>query len=94
MYSARNVDTVALRARAPRLPAATGEAIRARAMAGELGTAAPKFVQLTSGVVFGDLWQRSDLSLRDRSLVTIAALAGWATTISWISTCVEGSRAV
>ena len=26
-------------------------------------------------MVFGDLWRRSDLSVRDRSLVTIAALA-------------------
>ena len=26
-------------------------------------------------MVFNDLWRRSDLSLRDRSLVTIAALA-------------------
>jgi len=32
-------------------------------------------VQLTNDVVFSDLWRRSDLSLRDRSLVTIAALA-------------------
>jgi len=32
-------------------------------------------VQLTNDVVFDDLWRRSDLSLRDRSLVTIAALA-------------------
>jgi 4-carboxymuconolactone decarboxylase len=41
----------------------------------ELGAVAPKFVQLTNEVVFDDLWRRSDLSLRDRSLVTIAALA-------------------
>ena len=26
-------------------------------------------------MVFGDLWRRSDLSVRDRSLVTIASLA-------------------
>jgi len=32
-------------------------------------------VQLTNDVVFDDLWRRSDLSVRDRSLVTIAALA-------------------
>ena len=41
----------------------------------ELGGVAPKFVQLTNDVVFDDLWRRSDLTLRDRSLVTIAALA-------------------
>jgi 4-carboxymuconolactone decarboxylase len=40
-----------------------------------LGAVAPKFVQLTNDVVFDDLWRRSDLSQRDRSLVTIAALA-------------------
>jgi 4-carboxymuconolactone decarboxylase len=40
-----------------------------------LSVVAPKFVQLTNNVVFDDLWRRSDLSLRDRSLVTIAALA-------------------
>ena len=40
-----------------------------------MGTVAPKFVQLTNEVVFDDLWRRSDLSVRDRSLVTIAALA-------------------
>ena len=32
-------------------------------------------MQLTNDVVFDDLWRRSDLTLRDRSLVTIAALA-------------------
>ncbi len=36
---------------------------------------APKFTQLTNDVVFGDVWRRPDLSPRDRSLVTIAALA-------------------
>ena len=41
----------------------------------ELASVAPKFVQLTNDVVFDDLWRRSDLALRDRSLVTIAALA-------------------
>ena len=40
-----------------------------------MGAVAPKFVQLTNDVVFDDLWRRSDLSVRDRSLVTIAALA-------------------
>ena len=75
VYTARKVDTAALRALSPRLPAAASDAARARALADELGTVAPKFVQLTNDVVFGDLWQRSDLTLRDRSLVTIAALA-------------------
>jgi 4-carboxymuconolactone decarboxylase len=42
----------------------------------ELRAVATKFVQLTIDVVFDDLWRRSDLAVRDRSLVTIAALAG------------------
>src|SRR5579883_655844 len=35
---------------------------------------APKLVELTDGVLFGDMWERPGLSKRDRSLVTIAAL--------------------
>ncbi|PLR39519.1 carboxymuconolactone decarboxylase family protein [Chimaeribacter californicus] len=34
----------------------------------------PKLAELTDRVLFGDLWQRPDLSLRDRSLITVAAL--------------------
>jgi len=75
VYTARKVDTAALQAVRPRLPAPASDAGRARASTDEWGTVAPKFVQLTNGVVFDDLWRRSDLSLRDRSLVTIAALA-------------------
>jgi 4-carboxymuconolactone decarboxylase len=75
VYTARKVDTTALRAISPRLPAAAADAARARALADELGTVAPKFVQLTNDVVFGNLWQARDLTLRDRSVVTIAALA-------------------
>jgi 4-carboxymuconolactone decarboxylase len=75
VYSARKVETATLRAVGPRLPAPAGDAARARGVAEELGAVAPKFVELTNDVVFDDLWRRSDLSLRDRSLVTIAALA-------------------
>jgi 4-carboxymuconolactone decarboxylase len=75
VYMARKVDTAALRAVTPRLPAPGSDAARAKAVNDELGVIAPKFVQLTNEVVFEDLWRRSDLSLRDRSLVTIAALA-------------------
>jgi 4-carboxymuconolactone decarboxylase len=75
VYAARKIDTAALRTVTPRLPAPGSDASRAKAMNDELGAVAPKFVELTNNVVFGDLWRRSDLSLRDRSLVTIAALA-------------------
>jgi 4-carboxymuconolactone decarboxylase len=75
VYAARKIETGALRAQAPRLPVPASDAARARAVNDELGAIAPKFVQLTNDVVFDDLWRRSDLTLRDRSLVTIAALA-------------------
>ena len=38
------------------------------------GDIAPKFGQLTDDVLFGDVWARTQLSPRDRSLVTISAL--------------------
>jgi 4-carboxymuconolactone decarboxylase len=38
------------------------------------GTFAPKLVSLTDGILFGDIWERTELSPRDRSLVTIAGL--------------------
>ncbi len=40
-----------------------------------LGTLAPKFAELNDDVLFGEVWSREDkLSLRDRSMITIAAL--------------------
>jgi len=38
------------------------------------GGFAPKLVQLTDQVLFGDVWEREELSKRDRSLITVAAL--------------------
>ncbi|CDF85961.1 hypothetical protein PKB_4637 [Pseudomonas knackmussii B13] len=35
---------------------------------------APKLAQLTEQVLFGDVWQRNELSPRERSLATVAAL--------------------
>jgi 4-carboxymuconolactone decarboxylase len=37
-------------------------------------TVAPKLVELTEQVLFGDVWERPGLSKRDRSLITVAAL--------------------
>ena len=34
----------------------------------------PKLIDLTEKVVFGDVWERPELSKRDRSLITVAAL--------------------
>lgn len=40
-----------------------------------LGEFAPKFAQLNDDVLFGEVWSREEqLSLRDRSLVTVVAL--------------------
>jgi 4-carboxymuconolactone decarboxylase len=39
-----------------------------------LGDFAPKLVELTDDVLFGDVWERKELSPRDRSLITVAAL--------------------
>lgn len=39
-----------------------------------IGAFLPKMVSLTDDVLFGDIWERRDLSKRDRSLITVAAL--------------------
>jgi len=39
-----------------------------------MGDLAPKFVELTDEVLFGDIWERKELSKRERSLITVAAL--------------------
>ncbi len=35
----------------------------------------PKLGQLRDDVLFGDVWEQTDLSKRDRSLITVAVLA-------------------
>ena len=50
-------------------------AIKQTAGRDALGEFAPKFAQLNDDVLFGEVWSREEqLSLRDRSLVTIVAL--------------------
>ena len=39
-----------------------------------IGDVAPKLVELTDEVLFGDIWERPGLSKRDRSLITVATL--------------------
>jgi hypothetical protein len=39
-----------------------------------MGDFAPKLAELTDDVLFGDVWARAELSQRDRSLITVAAL--------------------
>lgn len=39
-----------------------------------IGNFSPKLVELTDQVLFDDIWERKELSKRDRSLITVAAL--------------------
>lgn len=39
-----------------------------------MGATAPKLAELTDNVLYGDIWERKQLSKRDRSLITVAAL--------------------
>lgn len=46
----------------------------------KLRPVAPKLIELTEGVLFADVWERTGLSKRDRSLATVTALiasGGW-----------------
>ena len=50
-------------------------AIKQTAGRDALGEFAPKFAELNDDVLFGEVWSREEqLSLRDRSLVTVVAL--------------------
>ena len=74
VYAARKVDIRTLLVATSLRPAST-DAERTPALDASVTAVAPKFAHLTSAVVFGDLWLREDLAPRDRSLVTLAALA-------------------
>ena len=39
------------------------------------GDFAPAFVHFTDDVLFGEVWPRADLSVKERSLVTVSVLA-------------------
>jgi len=39
-----------------------------------MGSEAPKLAQLTDQVLYGDIWERPQLSKRERSIATVAAL--------------------
>ena len=39
-----------------------------------VGDVAPKLAELTDDVLFDDVWNRTELAARDRSLLTVAAL--------------------
>lgn len=76
LFAARHVDLKSLAAIPPATaPLPSSDSSRAATVEKTLAPIAPKYAQLTNDVVFADLWRRTDLSPRDRSLVTIAALA-------------------
>jgi 4-carboxymuconolactone decarboxylase len=54
-------------ATAPAAPGTTDNQTPAQQMIGDF---APKLVELTDEVLFGDVWARPQLSPRDRSLIT------------------------
>ncbi|MBW6533282.1 carboxymuconolactone decarboxylase family protein [Sphingomonas sp. RRHST34] len=76
VFAERDVDLKPLSAVSPAIaPLPGSDPARAATVNRTLGPIAPKLAQLTNDVLFADLWRRTDLSPRDRSLVTIAALA-------------------
>ena len=54
--------------------ASTDAGAKPRPSQGAIGDFDPKLAELTDDVLYGDVWQRPQLSKRDRSLVTVAAL--------------------
>jgi 4-carboxymuconolactone decarboxylase len=61
---------------APGAPAgyASGASAQPRPSQGAIGDFSPKLAELTDNVLYGDVWERPQLSKRDRSLATVAAL--------------------
>jgi len=57
----------------PAAPDATATQQQSRAQQ-LMGAIAPKLADLTDDVLYADIWERPQLSKRDRSLVTVAAL--------------------
>jgi 4-carboxymuconolactone decarboxylase len=53
---------------------AASEAARSQTVEANVFPTAPALAEMTNRVLFGDLWTRPELSARDRSLVTMAAL--------------------
>lgn len=50
------------------------QAARPRPSQAAIGDFAPKLAEITDNVLYGDIWERPELSKRDRSLATVAAL--------------------
>ncbi|MCM1301325.1 MAG: carboxymuconolactone decarboxylase family protein [Alistipes senegalensis] len=69
------------------------EKIKQTAGRDQLGAFAPEFARLNDDVLFGEVWSRtSELSLRDRSLVTVVALMAQGLTDSSFKYHLESAR--
>lgn len=75
VYTERKIDSTSLAPVLRQQAAMPDMDSRASAKNDDIAVVSPKFAALTDTVIFGDLWRRTDLRPRDRSLVTIAALA-------------------
>lgn len=75
VFRARRIDVTNIPRRTGALPLPASDGDRAKSVEGTVALTAPKLAALTNDVLFRDLWLRTDLAPRDRSLVTIAALA-------------------
>jgi len=75
VFHRRGIDRAALvQTGKALLPIPESDPARAALVDRSVGPVAPALAGYTNGVLFHDLWRRPDLSLRDRSLVTIAGL--------------------
>jgi 4-carboxymuconolactone decarboxylase len=63
--------TISARAQQQQTPPTAPQPSRAQQLMGDI---APKLAELTDGVLYADIWERPELSKRDRSLITVAAL--------------------
>jgi 4-carboxymuconolactone decarboxylase len=75
VFRARNIDSATLQTTGVLLAVPVSDAARAQLVEATVAPTAPKLAAMTNGVLFNNLWRRTDLNPRDRSLVTIAALA-------------------
>lgn len=73
VYTARGIGPISGASARAATKTTTATAIRPP-VAPDPAAAAPKFAELTDALVRKNLWQRTDLAPRDRSLVSIAAL--------------------
>ncbi|MEW9855255.1 carboxymuconolactone decarboxylase family protein [Novosphingobium sp. M1R2S20] len=76
VFAERKIDARALR-QPPSAPSSlpASATARAKSLEDQVAPTAAKLARLTDSVLFRDLWRRTDLAPRDRSLVTIAAMA-------------------